>query len=77
MFDDGSDELLGGLWPFMKRALLLFIPLWIYLICWSAGLNLFLSAIIAGISISFIQVFEKIKLKRHLESNTAGDNIIK
>lgn len=69
MFDDGSDELLGGLWPFMKRALLLFIPLWVYLICWSAGLNLFISAITAGLSLTFIQVFEKIKLKRHLESN--------
>tara|TARA_B110000116_G_C16572927_1_gene462690 strand:- start:489 stop:722 length:234 start_codon:yes stop_codon:yes gene_type:complete len=77
MFDDGSDELFEGIWPFMKRALLLLMPIWVYLICWSAGLNLFLSAIIAGISISFIQVFEKIKLKRHLESNTAGDNIIK
>lgn len=77
MFDDGSDELFEGIWPFMKRALLLLMPIWVYLICWSAGLNLFLSAIIAGISISFIQVFEKIKLKRHLESNSAGDNIIK
>ena len=69
MFDDGSDELLGGLWPFMKRALLLFVPLWVYLICWSTGLNLFISAITAGLSLTFIQVFEKIKLKRHLESN--------
>ena len=77
MFDDGSDELLGGLWPFMKRALLLFIPLWVYLICWSAGLNLFISAIAAGLSIPLIQIFEKMKLKRHLDSNKAGENLIK
>ncbi len=68
MFDDGSDELLGGLWPFMKRVLILFMPVWIFLICWSMDINLFISAIIAGASLSIIQVFEKMKLKRHLES---------
>jgi hypothetical protein len=77
MFDDGSDELFEGIWPFMKRALLLLLPLWVYLICWSAGLNLFISAISAGLSIPLIQVYEKLKLKRHLESNSAGDNVIK
>ena len=68
MFDDGSDELLGGLWPFMKRVLLLFMPVWIFLIFWSMDINLFISAIVAGASLSIIQVFEKMKLKRHLES---------
>jgi hypothetical protein len=77
MFDDGSDELFEGIWPFMKRALLLLLPLWVYLICWSAELNLFISAIAAGLSIPLIQVYEKLKLKRHLESNSAGENIIK
>nr|MBC8518190.1 hypothetical protein [Euryarchaeota archaeon] len=68
MFDDGSDELLGGLWPFMKRILILFMPFWVFLICWTLGINLFISAIVAGASLSIIQVFEKMKLKRHLES---------
>lgn len=77
MFDDGSDELLGGLWPFMKRALLLLLPLWVYLICWSAGFNLFISAITAGLSIPLIQIFEKLKLRRQFESNSAGENVIK
>ena len=77
MFDDGSDELLGGFWPFMKRALLLLLPLWVYLICWSAGFNLFISAITAGLSIPLIQIFEKLKLRRQFESNSAGENVIK
>ena len=77
MFDDGSVELLGGFWPFMKRALLLLLPLWVYLICWSAGFNLFISAITAGLSIPLIQIFEKLKLRRQFESNSAGENVIK
>ena len=77
MFDDGSDELLGGFWPFMKRALLLLLPLWVYLICWSAVFNLFISAITAGLSIPLIQIFEKLKLRRQFESNSAGENVIK
>ncbi len=77
MFDDGSEELFGGIWPFLKRALLLLLPLWIYLICWSAGLNLFISAISAGLSIPLIQVFEKFKLKRQIESQSDSGNLIK
>jgi len=42
--------------------------------CWA---NLFISAIAAGMSLTFIQIFEKMKLKRHLESNSAGENVIK
>ncbi|MDP6888604.1 MAG: hypothetical protein QF454_01085 [Candidatus Thalassarchaeaceae archaeon] len=64
MLDDGSDELINGLWPFMKRALVLFLPFWIYLVCWSAGLPLLLSAILSGLSLSGIIYFEKLNLKR-------------
>ena len=84
MFDDGSDELLGGLWPFMKRALFLFLPIWVGLIVWSAGYDyirrdvlLFMSTIAAGLSLPLILMFEKIKLKRHLKSKSAGENVIK
>ena len=77
MFDDGSEDLFGGVWPFMKRALLLLLPLWVYLICWSAGFNLFISAIAAGLSIPLIQVYEKLKLRRYLKSNSARENLIK
>lgn len=75
MFDDGSEELFSGLWPFLKRALLILVPIWVYLICWSAGLNLFVSAIAAGLSIPLIQVFEKMKLKRQIDDNIAGENL--
>ncbi|MBT4060008.1 MAG: hypothetical protein HOE69_06860 [Euryarchaeota archaeon] len=62
MFDDGSEELFSGFWPFIKRALLLFLPLWVFLIFWTAGLHLYISAIAAGLSLPLIQIFEKFKL---------------
>jgi len=68
MLDDGSDELINGLWPFMKRALVLFLPFWVYLVCWSAGLPLLLSAILSGLSLSVIIYFEKSKLRSKSES---------
>ena len=49
--DNGSAELFGGFWPFMKKILLLFLPIWIFLIGWAAGLNNIVSAILAGLSI--------------------------
>ena len=77
MFDDGSEELFGGIWPFIKRALLLFLPIWVFLICWSADLNIFISAIVAGLSLPAIQIFEKIKLKHQMDSESESDNVIK
>ena len=77
MFDDGSEELFGGIWPFMKRALILFLPVWIFLICWSAELNVFISAIAAGLSLPLIQIFEKIKLHHKMKSDSDSDNVIK
>ena len=77
MFDDGSDELFGGIWPFMKRALVLFLPIWVFLICWTADLHIFISAIVAGLSLPLIQIFEKMKLKHQIESESDSDNVIK
>ncbi|MCS5527430.1 MAG: hypothetical protein NZ774_06165 [Candidatus Poseidoniales archaeon] len=84
MFDDGSDELLGGFWPFMKRALFLFLPIWVGLIVWSAGYDyirrdvlLFMSTIAAGLSLPLILMFEKIKLKQQIESESDSDKVIK
>ncbi|MDG1525053.1 MAG: hypothetical protein P8Q90_03175 [Candidatus Thalassarchaeaceae archaeon] len=68
MFDDGSDELIGGAWPFLKRALIVFLPLWVYLIFWTATHQIFVSAIAAGFSVPLIQLFEKLKLKRKMDS---------
>ena len=77
MFDNDSDQLMGGVWPFLKRVLILFLPIWVYLICWSANMNIFLSAILAGLSIPLIQIFEKFSLRRMYQSESSEDNVIK
>ena len=77
MFDDGSEELFGGIWPFMKRALVFFLPIWVFLICWTAYLHIFIAAIAAGLSLDLSQIFEKMKLKHHIESESDSDNVIK
>ncbi len=77
MFDDGSDELIGGVWPFLKRALFVLLPIWIYLLAWTTTHNLFLSAILAGLSIPSIQFFEKMKLKGKVNSESNEDKVIK
>ena len=58
MIDDISDELLGGFWPFLKRVLILFMPIWVYFLGVTAGLPLILSSILAGSSLALIIVFE-------------------
>ena len=45
MLDDGSDELFAGFWPFMRRFLLAFLPLWVFLLGYAAGLNVIIAAI--------------------------------
>ena len=67
MLDDGSAELFEGFWPFMKRFLLIFLPLWVFLIGYSVGLPNIASAIIAGLSVSVVAIFEKYKLKQENE----------
>ena len=76
MIDDGSEDLFGGFWPFMQRFLLLFLPLWVYLLCWSAGLNVLVSAILAGFSVSAVAIFEKIRIKSESQMGDV-DNLIK
>jgi hypothetical protein len=76
MIDDGSEDLFGGFWPFMQRFLLLFLPLWVYLLCWSAGLNVLVSAILAGFSVSAVAIFEKIRIKSEYQMGDV-DNLIK
>tara|TARA_Y100001960_G_scaffold293170_1_gene335938 strand:+ start:237 stop:491 length:255 start_codon:yes stop_codon:yes gene_type:complete len=84
MLDDGHEDLFGGVWPFMKRALFLFLPFWVGLIVWYAGVGhidtnilLFITTISAGLSLPLIQVFEKMNLKRISESESDEDNVIK
>ncbi|CAI8302254.1 MAG: Uncharacterised protein [Marine Group II euryarchaeote MED-G33] len=77
MIDDGHEDLFGGVWPFVKRALFLFVPFWVGLIVWYAGVDyidknilLFITTISAGLTFPAIQVFEKLNLKRKSESDS-------
>ena len=75
--ENGSEELFYGFWPFMKRFLLLLLPLWVFLIGYSAGLNIIIASILAGVSVSIVAIFENLKLKRDNEFIENGNNVIK
>ena len=64
-----ADELYGGLWPFMKHLLMLFLPIWVFLLIWSAGMNTIFAGCAAGLSITGVIVFEKMKLKQDTNNN--------
>tara|TARA_B100001996_G_C18664263_1_gene594295 strand:+ start:1645 stop:1881 length:237 start_codon:yes stop_codon:yes gene_type:complete len=77
MLDDGHEDLFGGIWPFMKRALFVFLPLWIAMIVWYAGVDyinrdilLFVAAISAGLTFPVIQLFEKLNIMRKSDSES-------
>jgi|AP45_3_1055517.scaffolds.fasta_scaffold119986_2 TRAP-type uncharacterized transport system fused permease subunit len=67
MLNDGSDELLEGMWPFLKRVLFLFLPLWVFLLAWSAGFSPLISAVASGLSLGLIFLVEKVQLKRLMD----------
>ena len=62
--DDGSEELFGGFWPFIRRTLMLFLPLWVWLLLWSAGVSNIISALVSGLSLSIIVAIERYKLNQ-------------
>jgi|TARA_X000000368_G_scaffold127130_1_gene99876 hypothetical protein len=62
--DDGSEELFGGFWPFIRRTLMLFLPLWVWLLLWSAGVPNIISALVSGLSLSIIVAIERYKLNQ-------------
>ena len=62
---DPTDELFSGFWPVMRRFLFAFLPLWVFLIGYSAGLNVIIAAIIGGASVSLVAIYEKRKSKRN------------
>ncbi len=77
LLDDGHEDLFGGIWPFMKRVLFVFLPIWVGMIVWYAGVDyidpdflLFLAAIAAGLTFPLVQLFEKMKLKHKSESDS-------
>ena len=84
MLDDGHEDLFEGVWPFIKRALYVFLPVWVGLIVWTGGQDyidntplLFMSTISAGLSLPLIQLFEKYKMYRNTLSESDSDNVIK
>lgn len=62
--DEGSEELFGGLWPFIKRTMMLFLPLWVWLLLWATGLPNIISALFSGLSLSIIVAIERYKLRQ-------------
>ena len=39
LLDDGHEDLFGGVWPFIKRVLFVFLPIWVAMIVWYAGVD--------------------------------------
>ena len=69
---DPTDDLFSGFWPVMRRFLFAFLPLWVFLIGYSAGLNVIIAAIIAGASVSLVAIYEKKKIQQ--EFDKTGDS---
>ena len=62
--DEGSEELFGGFWPFIRRTLMLFLPLWVWLLMWAADMPNIVSALFSGLSLSIIVAIERYKLRQ-------------
>ena len=74
---DPSDELFSGFWPIMRRFLFAFLPLWVFLIGYAAGINVIIAAVIAGASVSLVAIYEKKKIQEEMSKNNDGNKVIK
>jgi len=74
---DPSDELFSGFWPIIRRFLFAFLPLWVFLICYAANMNVIVSAILAGSSVSLVAIYEKRKLIARNDESSNGNKVIK
>ena len=77
MVGNASDELFSGFWPIMRRFLFAFLPLWIFLIAYSADINVIISAILAGASVSLVAIYEKKKILSENDKQSDGNKVIK
>ena len=77
MVGNASDELFSGFWPIMRRFLFAFLPLWVFLIAYSADINVIISAILAGASVSLAAIYEKKKILSENEKQSDGNKVIK
>ena len=74
---DPTDELFSGFWPIMRRFLFAFLPLWVFLICYAANINVIISAILAGASVSLVAIYEKKKIQQEINKSNTGNKVIK
>ena len=74
---DPTDELFSGVWPIMRRFLFAFLPLWVFLIGYAAGVNVIIAAVIAGASVSLVAIYEKKKIQEELSKTGDGNKVIK
>ena len=77
MVGNASDELFSGFWPIMRRFLFAFLPLWVFLIAYSANINVIISAILAGASVSLVAIYEKRKILSENDKQSDGNKVIK
>ena len=77
MVGNASDELFSGFWPIMRRFLFAFLPLWVFLIAYSANINVIISAILAGASVSLVAIYEKKKVLSENAKQNDGNKVIK
>jgi NhaP-type Na+/H+ or K+/H+ antiporter len=61
----------------MRRFLFAFLPLWVFLIGYAAGINVIIAAVIAGASVSLIAIYEKKKIQEEVSKNNDGNKVIK
>ena len=61
----------------MRRFLFAFLPLWVFLIGYAAGLNVIIAAVIAGASVSLVAIYEKKKIQEELSKTGDGNKVIK
>ena len=77
MVGNAGDELFSGFWPVMRRFLFAFLPLWVFLIAYSANINVIISAILAGASVSLVAIYEKKKILSENANQSDGNKVIK
>ena len=67
MMEDPSDEMFGGLWPLLKRVIMLLLPIWVFLLFFAAKAPIWVSSIMAGLSLAPVIIYEKLALKKRFE----------
>jgi len=70
MMEDPSDNLLEGMWPFLKRLIMFLLPFWVFLLFYAAKTPLWVSTTMAGLSLAPVIIYEKLMLKKHLKDET-------